>query len=542
MSDVDVCIVQADSTGCEHLRKALAQMRFRTECTGDLVSALRFIGTHQPKIVLAESRLPDGMGLEICDWIRGHHAVSRTYFMLMTDRNEDLEEVALDRGADDYLVKPIDKRVLRARLRVGLRVWNVQERLRKAAITDGLTTVYNHDYGNNVVQAEVNRARRYGRNLAAILLDIDHFKAVNDTFGHMAGNQVLVDLSRILKNSARAVDTIVRFGGEEFLVILPESDEHEAAQAAERMRAATEASLRIKDAADYPITASFGVADLDNPRVNSASSLVDVADRAMYHAKHCGRNRVVRASRMDERTVVEDAIQSSDIESLRRQIAVLSARTKDAFLQSVRSLVQTLDERDAYTSRHSTNVAYYAEQVAIAMGCSQSTVHGICNAALLHDIGKVGIPDRILLKGAPLNDIERQIMQQVPLIGTRIVDHLRILEREVQIIRHQREFFDGSGNPDKLCGEQIPIGSRILLAADAFDAMTTDRVYRARRPIEVVLAELRRLAGKQFDPAVVASLEQCFRADPECWQRRIDDTIAMLQGPCTVAMLGDGVD
>jgi HD-GYP domain-containing protein (c-di-GMP phosphodiesterase class II) len=201
------------------------------------------------------------------------------------------------------------------------------------------------------------------------------------------------------------------------------------------------------------------------------------------------------------------------------------------YIQSIGSLVQALEEKDPYTARHSLNVSYYTEQITRHMGCGEALVTSIRNAALLHDIGKVGIPDRILMKPSVLSPSEKIVMQQVPLISTRIIDHLRILESEMQIIRHQREYFDGSGHPAGLKGEQIPIGSRILLAADAFDAMTTDRAYRPMTSMEAALEELERFAAVQFDPRVVTALRQLAVQNRRTWQNRIDETVRALRIP-----------
>ncbi|MCH8146936.1 MAG: HD-GYP domain-containing protein [Planctomycetes bacterium] len=281
--------------------------------------------------------------------------------------------------------------------------------------------------------------------------------------------------------------------------------------------------------AELPVYAEES--SIDDPRVISSADLVDLADRALYSAKHQGRDQVSCSYELDEMADVTATIQSDEIDWLRRRLTALSVRAKDVYMQSVAALLQTLDEKDPYTARHSINVAYYAQQLAEQMGCSQATIKSVCNAALLHDIGKVGVPDRILNKREPLTDVERMVLGQVPLIGTRIVDHLRILESEQQIIRHQREHFDGSGLPSGLKGTKIPIGARILLVADAFDAMTTDRAYRRRRAIDEVVEELHRLAGKQFDPRAVTAHRQCLNTFRSDWENRIDETVRELQVP-----------
>jgi putative nucleotidyltransferase with HDIG domain len=251
----------------------------------------------------------------------------------------------------------------------------------------------------------------------------------------------------------------------------------------------------------------------------------------MYLAKRRGRNQVARASDLTESGEFLVSIEANEVEWLKRRVAALSIRAKDLYVQSVAALLQALEEKDSYTGRHAMNTAYYAQQIAEQLGLSPASVKSVHNAALLHDIGKVGVPDRILMKQTPLTPLEKMVLDQVPLISVRILDHLRILEAEMQIIRHQREYFDGSGLPARLRGTQIPIGSRILLAADAFDAMTTDRVYRSRRPIPDVLAEMRLLAGKQFDPDVVRAMEALLADHLPLWQARIEETIEQLRLP-----------
>jgi len=156
---------------------------------------------------------------------------------------------------------------------------------------------------------------------------------------------------------------------------------------------------------------------------------------------------------------------------------------------------------------------------------------------LLHDVGKVGVPDAILLKRSPLTPLEQMVIDQVPLIGTRIVESMRLLEPEIPIIRHQREFFDGTGTPAGLAGEQIPVGSRILMVADAFDAMTADRIYRVRMPVESALAEIKRLSGSQFDPRAASALIRLFHRHRTDWETRIRDTIIAARVPRGVGLV-----
>ncbi len=529
---IDVCVIEDDVDQQRFIARVLQGQGLTVAVAGGWESGQGLINRERPKVALFDYELPGGTGVELCNSLRQNPDLLPCYFMLMSASSTcDLPAEVLNAGADDYLSKPINRQELVARVRVGLRMSTLHDQLRRAAITDGLTGLFNHDHFNRVVEAEIGRSRRYGHPVALIMIDLDYFKAINDTFGHLAGNATLEEVARILRETVRDVDSVARFGGEEFVVVLPQAVIADAAQVAERIRRALTESLRVDVLQNHVVTASFGIADSDDPRVKCSADLIDIADRALYVAKHRGRNQVVCCSELGEGAEFAATIRTDEIDVLRRRLTALSVRAKDVYVQSVAALLQALDEKDPFTARHAVNVSFYAKQIAEQMGCSKAIVKAVQNAALMHDIGKVGVPDRILMKRTPLTPLERLVMDQVPLIGTRIVDHLRILESEVQIIRHQREHYDGSGSPAGLQGGQIPIGARILLVADAFDAMTTDRVYRERRPIDDALDELQACAEKQFDPRAVTALGQLMEQDREKLQQRIQETLEVMCMP-----------
>ena len=523
----DICIIDDDDEGRHLIGTRLERWGFVWIGADGGKAGLDLITQHHPKVILCDWTMPGFDGPAVLKQVRADPGVAATFFIMVTAHDTPTRKYeALEAGADDYLAKPIDFRELAARLRVGIRVWEMHDRLQHAAFTDGLTGLYNHDHLNRILENEWKRSRRYGSPMSLIMMDIDYFKAVNDTYGQLVGNDVLEEIARILRRTTREVDTIARFGGDEFAIVAPEASLDDAVAMAERIRLNVCESLNIDATRDHIVTTSLGVVCADDVRVRSAAELVELADRAMYVSKRLGRNKVSTTLDVeDEADQVSTVIQSAEVEALRKRVAVLSVQAKKVYVQSIQALVQALEEKDPYTAKHSVNVSYYAEQIAGQMGCSESLIVSVRNAGLLHDIGKVGIPDRILMKPAHLTELEQTVMQQVPLISTRIIDHLNILESELQIIRHQREHFDGRSYPAGLKGEQIPTGSRILLAADAFDSMTTDRVYRRRTSIDGALAELKRFAGAQFDPRVVHTMQQLATQRRRTWRKRIEETI-----------------
>jgi diguanylate cyclase (GGDEF)-like protein/putative nucleotidyltransferase with HDIG domain len=360
-------------------------------------------------------------------------------------------------------------------------------RLSDAARTDPLTQLPNRRGFRELLDLELERARRGGAPMSVLAGDLDHFKDVNDRAGHHVGDAVLGQVAELLREGVRQIDVPARIGGEEFAVILPGSDAQAAFAAAERLR------CHLRDAfadASVPITISFGIAS-HPAHAETAASLVRAADEALYGAKESGRNRSVihspalRELARDGR----DAREECDVEAER-------------YLSVVLDLAEAVDVRFSGSARHSETVGRYAELMARELGLSERRVGRVRLAGLLHDIGKVGVPDAILLKPGRLTDDERKVIIRHPELGAEILEHpsLRDVQRWV-LSHHERP--DGQGYPRGLFGPELPLEARIVAVADAYEAMTSDRSYRDAIGAADARAELRRCAGTQFDPDVV---------------------------------------
>jgi response regulator RpfG family c-di-GMP phosphodiesterase len=333
----------------------------------------------------------------------------------------------------------------------------------------------------------------------------------------------------------REVDVVARYGGEEFAIILPETDEQNALRLAERAREAIAGSVRLKGYPYLSISASSGIATSTHPSVTSVNDMVNLADRALYVAKRRGRNQVVTA---EDLTFDEGGVQVHDVDELRKQVVSLSMQSKDLCLQSIWALVQALEARDPLTARHSRNVRFYVTRLAGLASWSDSLRTTTANAAMLHDLGKIGVPDTILLKNGTFTESEAAVVRRVPLLTCKILEPLRVFETEIVIIRHLRERFDGEGFPDGLAGGNIPIGSRLLAIAETFDALTTDRVHRQRLSVDQALEEIRREQGKQFDPNMVDLLLKTVREQRCEWLDQIEQTrqiVAAATSPANAA-------
>jgi diguanylate cyclase (GGDEF)-like protein/PAS domain S-box-containing protein len=342
------------------------------------------------------------------------------------------------------------------------------------------------------LDAEWKSAVRCGHDLSAIMLDVDHFKSVNDSWGHVAGDDVLRKVARCLRDAARENEIVCRYGGEEFAVLLPHADLDAASVAAERFRAEIE-ELQFPS---FTVTASVGVSSLSG-EPKDAQDLLSQADQCLYAAKRSGRNRVVR---WDEFSSDIDTDESLDF---RGQPRVDEHHTSIPF-HAVTALVSALAYRDRVTAEHSRRVADLC--VATAEGVmSFSSCYVLEIAALLHDIGKIGVPDSVLLKPGPLTPEEWTLMRRNEIIGAEITRASFGSPELSRIVENYQAHYGGgpAARPGLPSGNNIPLGARILAIANAYDAMVTDHAYREGCSPNEAFAELRRCAGTQFDPELV---------------------------------------
>jgi len=371
----------------------------------------------------------------------------------------------------------------------------------QAAITDAITALPNHRAVMSTFDDVLEQSRREHCSSAVLFIDLDHFKHVNDTWGHRAGDAILHEVAQRLRNTLRPDDFVGRYGGEEFAILLRETDIDEASHVGERLRVAISTIPCLyqpedeQDAIAIPMTTSIGVA-VYQLHGTTRESLITSADNAMYRAKRTGRNRVCLAD------VELDAVSMTPSQEVKTQTALEIAQATHA----IHALTAAASARDGETHEHAHRMVELAEATARRLDCDGEEIRLIRLAALLHDIGKIGIPDAILHKPGPLTSDEWNVMRSHPEIGRSILERTGgVLRSLASVVAAHHERWDGSGYPRGLADEDIPLGARILSVVDSYDAMTSRRDYREPRLIDEARVELQRCSGSQFDPCVVAA-------------------------------------
>jgi len=357
---------------------------------------------------------------------------------------------------------------------------------RNEAATDPLTGLGNHRSFHNRLRDEVARAHRAGAGLGLIIIDLDGFKEINDSLGHIAGDKLLRDLALRLVQVTRN-DSTFRYGGDELAVLLPGASPADAIAVAERLK---DAVREVPTRGGQKLTASLGVACFPQSAA-TPEDLVYRADMAMYWAKATGKNRVT----------AWDSALATDLATVPSRYIGGRKDQPDV----VTALTAALTAKDPPTREHTERCSWYTAGLAAELGLSDEDVATARLASLLHDVGKLVVPDEILGKPGPLTDKETVVIRRHPVDGSNMLTQVDSLVRAVPGVRHHHEHFDGSGYPDGLAGEHIPIVARILLVADAYDTMVTGRPYSDAISPENAIAELQRESGKQFDPDVVTA-------------------------------------
>src|SRR3984957_7451396 len=398
----------------------------------------------------------------------------------------------------------------------------VFQKLQQQSITDGLTGIKTRRFFWEALSAEWKRASRSGRPFSVVLIDLDKFKEVNDTMGHFEGDLVLARLGRLLEQKSRQQNVVARYGGDEFIVLMPETGPDQAIVLAERLRQWIAGDPMLNE---HKITGSFGVASFPMHGF-SIEDIIRVADAGMYVSKRSGGNRVSTAEEFAEgqdfarqrqqvSVYIEGFLQREHtgleyVEELTTTLRKLCGGDEDCNLallrESIEILSRAVESRELRTAGHGDLVARYTEIIARALRLPAEQTADLVYAARVHDVGKIFVPERILNKPGPLSDEEFARVRRHAEVGAEIVGMLPRSENMCAAISHHHQRFDGSGYPDGLIGEQIPVWARIIGLTDAYANMLTEQSISAARTPDQALEELAKMSGTRFDVMLVRLL------------------------------------
>ncbi len=360
------------------------------------------------------------------------------------------------------------------------------EKLSYRADIDGLTEVYNHRFFHESLKDKISISEKFQSYLSMILLDIDYFKNYNDLYGHQKGDEILKQIGSILKNNVRDEDVVSRYGGEEFAVILPDTDEITALSIAEKIRLSIE-KYKFYGEENQPngkITVSLGISTFPDKAKNDIE-LINSSDDALYRAKFFNKNRVETYY-----SILEEL--KTDIEAEHIDL-----------ITSIKTLISVINAKDRYTYAHIERVVMFSKLLGEKLQLTEEEKKVLKYGAYLHDIGKINISKEILNKKMPLLNEEWEILKQHPNNGVDIIEPVESLKNVIPLILHHHERYDGKGYPCGLKGKNIPYLARMLTVVDSFDAMTSNRPYNSRKSYEDAIEELKKCRGTQFDPIIV---------------------------------------
>lgn len=405
----------------------------------------------------------------------------------------------------------------------------VFQKLQQQSITDGLTGIKTRRFFWEALTAEWRRASRSGRPFSVVMVDLDKFKKVNDSMGHLEGDLVLARVGRLLEQKCRQSNVVARYGGDEFVILMPETGVEQAQILSERLRLwiATDPML-----SERQITGSFGVASFPL-HGSTAEDCLRVADAGMYVSKHAGGNRVSTAEEYaeGETLAVQRQLIAGYIEgflqrehtgpeyaeelvvTLKKFCGPEGECHPEVLKEAIEVLCHAAETREVHAATHGESVARHSRMVGRALGMEADELADLVYAGRVHDVGKIFLPEKILNKPGPLTEDEYYLVKMHSKVGAEILATIPGSRRLREWVEHHHENFDGSGYPGGLRGEEIPLGARILHVADAYVNMTTDRPFAAGRSPEAAMAELEALSGTQFDGMIVRILTRQLKAE-----------------------------
>lgn len=488
----------------------LSEEGYFVETASTLESAVEELEKASYDLVLADLRLPDGSGLDLLGFIRDSEIPAEVIIVTGYASVENTIE-ALNRGAFAYMQKPVNMEELKIFIARALKIKKLSadnrallQRFKDLSLKDPHTGLYNYRYLSERLKKELGRARRHDLPLSVVMIDIDYFKSINDVYGHSYGDRILKDFSSFLKDFVRDTDVVLRYGGEEFVLILTDTSSDGAVTVVRRLLDEVNRHVFDPEGRRVRFTISVGVWSLAKGDLSSTvSSVIDAVDSAMLKAKELGGDRFVEYHQASLEGAVSGVLEKG-IEDFREKIDRMQKRANQSVVESIYALAKTIEAKQSSISEHAEDMVAIVGAIGRKLGLEKTVIEKVKQATLLHDLGKIGIPDSILSKKGPLTPEEYEVVRKHPQIGAEIVRSIHSLNGVSQMILYHHERYNGLGYPRGLKGDRIPLASRIIAIVDVYQALISARPYHSAYTKEQALSMIEQSAGSDFDPEIVS--------------------------------------
>ncbi|MDP2913627.1 MAG: diguanylate cyclase [Candidatus Omnitrophota bacterium] len=397
------------------------------------------------------------------------------------------------------------KKEEKARKELNKELERTNRKLNKMALKDMQTGLYNHHYLSEAIEAEFHRARRYGHPLSVIMLDIDYFKSINDVYGHEFGDMVLKQLAAQLKRMVRRYDVVIRFDGEEFVIVSPGVGASAALLMAGRILNAVSVYNFGNDKHAVRLKMSIAVSSYPGSNISKGTDLITAAEKILDKVKESGGNKIYSLPDVaKEKGIIADMREDpEDVKFLKEKIEKLTKRSRQNLVESIIAFAKTIELKDHYTGEHVESTVHFSTEIAKVLDLPREELESIRQASVLHDLGKIGISDRILHKKTKLTKKEFEEIKKHPQIAADIIRPIQFMHDIIPLVLYHHERWDGKGYPAGLKAEEIPIGARIIAVADVYQALTSNRPYRKAFFKKDAIGMLKNGSGTAFDPRIV---------------------------------------
>ena len=450
-----ILIAEDDNVTRHILEKSVTEMDFEVVSCKNGHDAWKILQSENaPHLLILDLMMPGMDGLEICRKVREQAKEPYTFILLLTSKGEQDDFVkGMEAGADDYVVKPFNHNDLRVRLKAGRRIVElneellyVRDNLEKQATHDKLTGLYNRHFMVEILEKEFSRALRHQSDLSCLLLDLDNFKDVNDTFGHTFGDLVLREFSAGLEQNIRKSDISIRYGGEEFMVLLPNTGIAGAQNIAEKIRATCEKKRYDDGHNSTTVTVSIGIASIKQHQLIDDKEIVACADKALYRSKAEGRNRITVYMKKPSWISNNNEIsEDNNLGHLKENIAVVLEKTKKSSIESLELLTRDLSSDEH--KQHNHDIKRYITLIGEKLALPPAIIETFKRAANFHDYFKILLRKTFKTKHIVLNKEERTEIEDHPYMLTELIDSFDFFANEKSILQYHHENFDGTGNP-----------------------------------------------------------------------------------------------